>query len=260
METNICQNEKNIPSRNFVSSLTNEGNTTNTSIENITKDIKSESLNKISKDTTKTKICKICNIEKNINEFKYRKDQQRHRTECKKCELIRHKKWRDRNKDKIKIYHKNDWNKYRTNRIQSCKNYNSKNKEKMILYRKKYRLTNKKHSREMEKLRLSTNIDAKLSYILRQRFNKALKHNYKAGSAVKDLGCSIDDFKKYLEKKFTIGMTWENYGKHGWHIDHIKPLSLFDLTDRTQLLEACHYTNLQPLWWYDNLSKGSKIL
>ena len=130
----------------------------------------------------------------------------------------------------------------------------------MSIYRKKYRLTNKEHSREMEKLRLSTNINAKLSCILRQRMNKALKHNYKAGSAVKDLGCSIDDFKKYLESKFINGMNWENYGKDGWHIDHIKPLTSFDLSDRSQFIEACHYTNLQPLWWYDNLSKGIKIL
>ena len=53
-------------------------------------------------------------------------------------------------------------------------------------------------------------------------------------------------------------MNWKNYGFRGWHIDHIKPLSSFDLSDRNQLLEACHYTNLQPLWWYENLSKGVK--
>jgi hypothetical protein len=54
-------------------------------------------------------------------------------------------------------------------------------------------------------------------------------------------------------------MTWDNYGQFGWHIDHIKPLSVFDLTDREQFLEACRYTNLQPMWWKENLSKGSKV-
>ena len=54
-------------------------------------------------------------------------------------------------------------------------------------------------------------------------------------------------------------MTWENWKIDGWHIDHIKPLNSFDLTDPEQLKEACHYTNLQPLWWYDNIEKGDKI-
>lgn len=59
----------------------------------------------------------------------------------------------------------------------------------------------------------------------------------------------------HLESKFRPGMTWENRGKKGWHIDHIKPLSAFDLTDPGQVSDACHYTNLQPLWWKENLDK-----
>jgi hypothetical protein len=55
-------------------------------------------------------------------------------------------------------------------------------------------------------------------------------------------------------------MTWDNWSLDGWHIDHIKPLNKFDLSDRSQFLEAVHYTNLQPLWAVDNLSKGDKIL
>ena len=54
-------------------------------------------------------------------------------------------------------------------------------------------------------------------------------------------------------------MSWDNYGRTGWHIDHIIPLSKFDLTDREQFLKACHYTNLQPLWAKDNLIKGNKF-
>jgi len=91
---------------------------------------------------------------------------------------------------------------------------------------------------------------------LRLRLYHALNHNFKSGSAVRDLGCSISGLKLHLESKFQPDMTWDNYGE--WHIDHIKPLSKFDLTDRDQLLEACHYTNLQPLWAEENLKKGNR--
>jgi hypothetical protein len=64
----------------------------------------------------------------------------------------------------------------------------------------------------------------------------------------------------YLESLFSSGMSWENWGSgpDKWHIDHKRPLASFDLTDRDQVLIACHYTNLQPLWSFDNLSKGAK--
>jgi len=75
---------------------------------------------------------------------------------------------------------------------------------------------------------------------------------------VQDLGCTIDELKLYLEAQFEPWMTWDNYGYYGWHIDHIKPLANFDLTNRDQFLEACHYTNLQPMFWHDNLTKCAK--
>lgn len=88
---------------------------------------------------------------------------------------------------------------------------------------------------------------------MRRRIGKAVR----AGSHVKNLGCSIEELKKHLESNFKTGMTWDNYGRKGWHIDHIRPLSKFDLSDPQQLIEACHYTNLQPLWWYENIRKSN---
>lgn len=70
--------------------------------------------------------------------------------------------------------------------------------------------------------------------------------------------CSFEELKAYIESKFLPDMTWENRGLYGWHIDHIIPLSVFDLTDETQIYKACHYTNLQPMWAKDNLAKGNK--
>lgn len=100
----------------------------------------------------------------------------------------------------------------------------------------------------------------RLAGILRTRLYHAVSGKAKGGSAIKDLGCSMHELIMYLESKFEDGMTWDNYGKGGWHIDHILPLSSFDLIDNAQLQSACHYTNLQPMWELENLMKGAKIL
>jgi len=125
---------------------------------------------------------------------------------------------------------------------------------------KAYRAANIDKIKARNNTRTKTNIQYKLSKALRSRLYKALQGNYKNGSAVRDLGCSIDELKMHLESKFQSGMSWDNWSFDGWHIDHIKPLASFDLSDRAQLLLACHYTNLQPLWAIDNLSKGDSII
>ncbi len=115
--------------------------------------------------------------------------------------------------------------------------------------------------RVYQKNRRRTDTNFRLADNLRSRIACALRNGQKAGSAVRDLGCSIEYLKKHhLESQFQPGMTWDNYGNKAgcWSIDHIKPLSKFDLTDRQQFLEACHYTNLQPLWHIDNILKRDK--
>ena len=67
---------------------------------------------------------------------------------------------------------------------------------------------------------------------------------------------NIESYKKYLEAKFQNGMDWTNYGE--WHIDHIIPCAKFNLTNPEEQKKCFHYTNTQPLWAKDNLSKGSK--
>ena len=53
-------------------------------------------------------------------------------------------------------------------------------------------------------------------------------------------------------------MTFENYGE--WEIDHIKPISLFNLNNENELFECFNYTNLQPLWKLDNIKKSNKFI
>lgn len=74
------------------------------------------------------------------------------------------------------------------------------------------------------------------------------------------LGCSIADLCQHLEKQFREGMTWDNYCRFGWHVDHIKPCASFDLLDPAQQRACFHYTNLQPLWHWENAAKSDKII
>ena len=73
-------------------------------------------------------------------------------------------------------------------------------------------------------------------------------------------GCSVETLWKHLESKFKFGMTKQNHGYYGWHVDHIIPCSAFNLECPVQQLACFHYTNLQPLWAKDNIKKNNKIL
>jgi hypothetical protein len=121
-----------------------------------------------------------------------------------------------------------------------------------------WRKRNREYLRQYEAEKMKSDVHFLLASKLRKRLYQAIRGTYKTGSAIKDLGCSIPELKQYFEALFQPGMAWDNYGE--WHIDHIKPLSSFDLTDMYQLRQACHYANLQPLWAIDNLKKGSKVV
>lgn len=169
-------------------------------------------------------------------------------SKCKSCKSITDEKYRKNNKEKIKDFHKAHYQANKERIKLNTKFYRTKNKVKI----------NKAKSRYRDR-RIKNNVNYKLSIYIRNRICSAIKGKIKAGSAVKNLGCTIDEFKLYIEKKFQDGMTWHNHGTAGWHLDHIMPLSFFDLTDTEQFLKACNYTNYQPLWASDNLSKGNKL-
>jgi hypothetical protein len=98
-----------------------------------------------------------------------------------------------------------------------------------------------------------SSLEERIKHNLRVRINKAIKGINKAGSAVQELGCSLEEFRKYIYNLFEPGMTWDNYGE--WHIDHKTALIKYDLSDPIQFKNACHYTNLQPLWAKDHRIK-----
>lgn len=102
-----------------------------------------------------------------------------------------------------------------------------------------------------------------INYILRLRVRTRLLKALRTVGAGRNssisclVGCSLDQLRQHLESSFVEGMGWLNRSE--WHIDHIIPLSSFNLSDPEQLARACHYTNLQPLWARDNIIKSDRV-
>jgi len=130
------------------------------------------------------------------------------------------------------------------------------NRERHREISRKYAKTHRAQVNAYVRKRYSTNIQFRLSCILRGRF-KSLRE-LKRKNAVKYLGCSIEDFKIHTESLFTSSMSWKNYG-HLWHFDHIIPLKFYDLSDEEQAREACNYLNIRPFLIEKNQKKGSKM-
>ncbi len=147
-------------------------------------------------------------------------------------------------------------------RIQKNRNLEERKKHAEICRNWRIKTNYKKPRKINTKLKNEKTLEQRIMRNLEGRVHLATKRqNTKKIKKVLDLlGCSLDVFKDYLETKFQIGMVWENYTTYGWHIDHIKPCIEFNLKDPKQQQECFHYTNLQPLWWWENLSKGAKIL
>jgi len=183
------------------------------------------------------KICKKCNIEKELCNFRFRKDRGIYYSQCKECE----KKYKQMNYlEKIE-----ENKKYR-------KNYYQQNKEKIILkiinYQKNNNTWMKKYNSDPI-FKMNHNIRCRIREFLNQKkFNKKNKTS-------EIVGCNQTELKLFLENKFEPKMSWDNYGE--WHIDHIIPLS--SSSDEVEILKLCHFTNLQPLWKTENLKKGNKI-
>lgn len=117
---------------------------------------------------------------------------------------------------------------------------------------------------ELKRLNRKVSIlQEKLNRTMRRSMLSYLKRGVKNRTKWKDIvGYSVNDLMRHLESKFQKGMSWDNHGVHGWHIDHIVPVSSFEFKDITDpaFKECWSLNNLQPLWAKDNLRKGDKIL
>ena len=168
-----------------------------------------------------------------------------------------------------KIFYKEYWKKNRHTLKESQKpknrKYYSQNKEKIKDKSSKYYQQNRlkciKRNTKRKLKRYDVDYVFKMAQIFRARLNVTLrKIKIQKEVRSKDLvGCDWNTLKNYIESKFQPGMTWDNHGTYGWHVDHIIPCSLFNLTKIEDQKKCFHYTNLQPLWAKENLVKYNNI-
>lgn len=148
--------------------------------------------------------------------------------------------------------------------------YGKKNRAKLSENQRQYRVKKADQFREYYnkpevKARLreweKNNPHHKICRELRVRTKLILKRalaSNKIGPISNLIGCSGKELVAHLEAQFEPGMSWDN--RNEWHIDHIIPISSFNLLDPDQRAKASHYTNLRPLWAKENQRKGSKII
>ena len=112
------------------------------------------------------------------------------------------------------------------------------------------------YMKQYEKARKAVDPVFALTKVLRTKVKNALVGKLDKTASI--LGCSIAEFRDHLASKFQSGMTWANHGT--WHLDHITPVARFDLTDPEQQRLCFHWSNYQPLWSADNMSKAASFI
>lgn len=232
------------------------------------------------KQTEPVKICAKCGIEKSLTEFHKRKNGRYGvKNICKTCchiyRVVIYKTnpekakaevraWREANPEKKKALTK-AW-------------YNA-NREKVNAKSKLWRKNNRERAKELTETWNKANPVKKRAYYKKYYIDKRNDYNFKVNRAVKCsiyralrndkngnhweslVGYTLDDLKNHLEKQFVGGMTWENYGKTGWTIDHKIPVSVFNFTnsEHRDFKRCWSLKNLQPMWGIENYSKGAKL-
>lgn len=180
------------------------------------------------------KECSKCHEIKDITHFiKDKKKYDGLYPSCKDCNNKRIASWHQDHNEEFASYQK-EWSR--------------KNRSKVTQQQNNWR---KRQPKEYHLVR-------NLSYRLKIFCNDQKLGHFRTKQVEEALGCSREEFIIYIESKFKEGMSWNNYGKNGWEIDHIKPLIAFDWSIVSSISEANHYTNLQPMWLSDNRSKSGR--
>jgi hypothetical protein len=214
------------------------------------------------------KVCSKCKIEKSLDEFhKDNAQKSGYYPSCKVCKNAKvkelaHKYASQENREtkdtkvcsrckiekNISEYVNNRFQKDgKANECKNCRhNYYLASAEARIKYQKAYITTRRQNDPEFK---LLTN--------MRCRLGDALRGKSKSQTTRQLVGIDFEIFTKWIQFQFDEEMTMENYGSY-WQIDHVLPLSSFNLLDE-ELHRAMNWVNLRPLLPLKNLQKASKI-
>lgn len=204
-----------------------------------------------------TKCCSRCKEIKPVSSFSRRSQGLAgYRAACKSCAVVATKARGDRDPERRlergRIWRKNN----QTHVKASMRAWYEANKETRQAYNRRYKQSHRDSINTRREQRKKSDMQYKLRCWISTTTCNAAKGSKTEGS-LELLGCTPAEFRLYLEAQFLPGMSWDNHGE--WHIDHVLPISEFDLTDPTQMREAFNYLNTQPMWAFDNISKGAKV-
>jgi hypothetical protein len=204
------------------------------------------------------KLCGGCKILKPFSHFnKNKRGRFGLHNHCKSCQKECKAKYYAKNR-KEEIRKANDWSKTEKAKISRKKRYENRREELLEINRRIRKTPSARAAaRKNQNERYHTDMNYRLAKNLRTRVRVALRGIAKSAKTKELLGCSFKELKIYIESKFEEGMSWENYGYDGWHIDHIKPCAAFNLVDPEEQKQCFHYSNLKPLWAFENISKNS---
>jgi hypothetical protein len=213
-----------------------------------------------------SKVCYKCKNEQPNEQFgRLKSSKDGFRYDCKTCR----KEYREENRDTINAKLKEYYASNKEVLLPRHKEYREQNKTAILAQRKEYRnredikeRIQKKQKdylpirKEKIKERRKTDLNFQIQEVVKNKIHKFLKN--RKTSYAELIGCDLEFFKKWMEYRFDETMCWENFG-NVWQIDHILPLSLFDMTNELDKKVCFHWTNLQPLNSVENRSKSNKL-
>jgi hypothetical protein len=222
------------------------------------------------------KTCTKCGEEKPIDGFPRDKGRPDGRfPHCKECNKSRALKWyadnpekgkakakkqRLENPEKTKLYLAQWYVENKEYASQKRKSVYDANPEAVIIRIKEWAAANPDKVRNRSaKRRLDPKF--RLENAIRVAVSSGIRRGTKSSSTFDILGYTPDELRAHLEAKFTDGMSWENYGRGGWHVDHVFPLAsfTFDTPECPDFKKAFALKNLQPLWEPENCSKRARL-
>ena len=200
-----------------------------------------------------SKVCGVCLVRKTSDKFTRHPAQKDGLSSCcKDCKKTYDASYRPKNAKRFLPRRRRYYSEHRSQWAEYARKEGVR-----VRINARMRVHNKKKRREDPEFKLVEN--------LRSRLHGALNGRSKSAPTLELLGCSVAVAKWFLEQQFCPDpdtgemMTWDNHGPRGWHVDHIVPFDAVDMADPSQQRRVCHVSNLQPLWWRENLSKGHRV-